>query len=127
MRYLLDTHVILWLYDNYVLLPNRIIKIISDPANELYISSVTLWEIAIKKGLNRLQIPLSMDEIYNLINKGPIEILHIEKKHLNVYTDLEFIHRDPFDRLLISTAIAERLVLITHDNVIQKYDFDWLW
>ena len=127
MKYLLDTHVLLWHYDDFGVLPQRILEIIENPENELYVSSVSIWEIAIKKSLNKLEIDLTIDELYELLNSGPINLINIENKHLNVCSSLSFIHRDPFDRYLISTAISENLTLITHDKDIQKYDIDWIW
>ena len=127
MKYLLDTHVLLWHYDDFGELPQRILEIIENPENDIYVSTVSIWEIAIKKSLNRLDFKLTIDELYALINSSPINLINIENKHLNICSKLSFIHRDPFDRYLISVTISENLILITHDKDIQKYDLNWIW
>ena len=127
MRYLLDTHVLLWLYGKYSILPNHVLNIIKDPKNELLISSVSVWEIAIKKGLQKLDINITIDELYDLIEDSSIKIINIEKTHLKIYADLIFYHRDPFDRMLVAISNAENITIITHDKKIHQYDVNWLW
>jgi len=127
MRYLLDTHVIIWHFENSSKLPQNIAKIIYNPQNIIYVSSISLWEIAIKMNLGKLDVDFTIDVLLAEINDSVINILQIEDEYLQGLFDLPFIHRDPFDRLIISTALAEDLTIITIDENIQKYDVSWIW
>ena len=127
MRYLLDTHVVIWYYNASSELPQKIRELIHDPETSIYISSVSLWEIAIKTNLGKLDLPFPFDELLDIIKNRDFDILQIEDEYLRGLFALPFIHKDPFDRLLISTAIAENLTIITIDENIQKYDVSWIW
>jgi len=91
------------------------------------ICAVSLWEIAIKMSLSKLELKLPFDEFLSNIKKSDFEILQIEDGYLKKLLELPFVHKDPFDRLIISTAIAEDLTIITIDENIQKYDVKWVW
>jgi PIN domain nuclease of toxin-antitoxin system len=127
MRYLLDTHTLIWYFEDDANLPKSVKAVIEDQNNRIYISSVTLWEITIKLNINTLKINYSLEELFDNIKIRDFDLLQIEEKHLRVYLNLPLIHRDPFDRHLVSTAIAENLTLITCDENIQKYKLNWLW
>ena len=127
MRYLLDTHVVIWHFEDLPKITPAVNKIIDSPANSIYISSVSLWEIAIKLNLGKLTVNFTFDELIGDIKNGDFYILQIEDEYLQGLSDLPFIHKDPFDRLLISTALAEDLTIITADENIQKYDVSWVW
>ena len=127
MKYLLDTHAVIWFADNSPKIPSRIKEVTKQPANEFFISSVSLWEIAIKMNLGKLDIKSSLDELLEAVNTSAFEILQIEDKYLKRLSTLPNIHKDPFDRLLIASAIAEDLTIITADENIQKYDVQWIW
>ena len=127
MKYLLDTHAVIWYYENSSELPEKIEELIDNPAISIYICSVSLWEIAIKINLRKLNLKLPLDEFLNNIKNREFNILQIEDKYLQILSTLPFIHKDPFDRLLISAALAEDLTIITIDENIQKYDISWIW
>ena len=127
MKYLLDTHVIIWYYENLSKIPPEINKIIDNPRNNIYISSASLWEIAIKINLNKLTLNFTFDKLINDIKKGDFEILQIEDKYLKKLANLPLIHKDPFDRLLVATVLADNLTLITTDENIHKYKISWIW
>ena len=123
MRYLLDTHTAMWYMGNTPNpLPFNTKEIISNNENYIYLSSVSLWEIAIKVNLGKLTLSLTFDEFLNRITNSDFNILQIENEYLKKLADLPFLHKDPFDRLLISTAIVENLIIITADESIHKYD-----
>jgi PIN domain nuclease of toxin-antitoxin system len=118
VNYLLDTHVILWWLTDPKEISHKANKIISDKDNNIYVSCVSLWEMAIKKGLGRLTLPRNIIEIlhsegFQLISIGPEEALGI--------SDLPFIHNDPFDRMLIMQAKLHDFVLITRDKNMMDY------
>ncbi|MDR1689830.1 MAG: type II toxin-antitoxin system VapC family toxin [Clostridiales bacterium] len=127
MRYLLDTHVVIWYYEGSAYLPKRIESLIDNLLNEIYISSVSLWEMAIKMNLGKLKLALPLNEMLDSIRNREFNILQIENAYLEALEYLPFIHKDPFDRFLISTAIAEGLTVVSADENIQKYDVAWVW
>jgi len=127
MRYLVDTHVIIWLSTDSYNLPNRIIELIESSENEIYVCSVSLWEIAIKLNLGKLDLKRPLKMLFDDMNADGFNILPIEDQYLCGLLDLPYIHKDPFDRLIISTAMAEGLTIITADENIQKYDVPWVW
>jgi len=127
MRYLLDTHAVIWYYENSAELSRTAEKLIDNAANIKYIHSVSLWEIAIKMNLGKLKVNFTLDELLNDIKTRDFNVLQIEDEYLQKLADLPFIHKDPFDRLIIATAVAEDLTIVTIDENIQKYDVDWIW
>ena len=127
MKYLIDTHVIIWLAKNSHEVPRRIKELIEQPENEIYICSVSLWEIAIKVSLGKLDLELPLDKLLFDIKNAGFHTLQVEDEYLSQLQELPYIHKDPFDRLIISTALVEDLVLITIDENIQKYDIPWVW
>jgi len=127
MKYLLDTHTIIWHLDDSPRLPLKTKEIIGNNENRIYISSVSLWEIAVKWSLGKLELRFTLEELLDKIKNSDVEILQIEDDHLKRLVALPFIHKDPFDRLLIATALVESLTIITVDENIQKYDVPWVW
>jgi len=127
MKYILDTHVLIWYFENSKHLPQNIINIIDDIECQKYISSVTLWEIIIKSSIGKLEMGLPINEFIEEITNSDLNILQINTDHLNVLIKLPFIHKDPFDRIIVATAIAEGMVIITTDKNNQKYGVPWLW
>jgi PIN domain nuclease of toxin-antitoxin system len=124
---LLDTHVIIWLIENSSKIPLKIKEIVELSQNNIYISSISLWEIAIKMNSGKLDLKFTFDELTASIKNSEFEILQIEDEYLSRLALLPLIHKDPFDRLLISSALAEELTIITIDDNIQKYDVSWIW
>jgi len=127
MKYLLDTHTALWLFEGNERLPQRIQDIISDAENDIYISIVSAWEVAIKVSLNKLDFNGGVSIFLSAIEANNIQLLGVKNEYIKKVENLSFIHRDPFDRLLISTALAEELIIITIDENIHKYDVSWNW
>ena len=127
MKYLLDTNILIWWLKQRKGLPSKIRQIIKDPNNEKNISIVSLWEIIIKINIKKLDLDYNINEMIDDITESSIIILPIEARYLEIYTHLPLIHKDPFDRFLISTSIAEDIALITSDEIIHQYDIDWIW
>ncbi len=118
MQYLLDSHVMLWWFTEPEKLSAKASNIISNKTNPIFISSVTFWELAIKKSLGRLTLP------HNLIEAVAAEgfkILPIMPEDGLGVADLPPLHSDPFDRLLIIQAKLNDLVIITRDTKIAEY------
>ncbi|MCL2513674.1 MAG: type II toxin-antitoxin system VapC family toxin [Oscillospiraceae bacterium] len=127
MNYLLDTHAIIWYFEDSAELPIKITELIDDPDNKIYISSVSLWEIAIKMSIGKLDLNIPFDELLKNIKIRDFNILQIEDEYLKKLLDLSFMHKDPFDRLIISLALAEDLTIVTVDENIKKYNIPWVW
>ncbi len=117
MRLLLDTHVLIRSMENR--LSPSASRILSDHDNELNVSIVSLWEIAIKKGLGKLVVPDDIDAELRLLN---IVTLSLECAHIAEYGGLPLHHRDPFDRMLVAQARVEALILVTNDANMMRYD-----
>ena len=127
MKYLLDTHTIIWHFDDSKKLSQKAINIADNPESRLYICSVSIWEIAIKMNLGKLNLNFSLDKLLEAIKESDVHILQIEDEYLNRLSELPYIHKDPFDRLLISTALTEDLTIITIDENIKKYSVTCIW
>jgi len=125
MRYLLDTHALIWYSGNPTKLPETIRDTLNNPKSKLYISVASLWEIAIKVGAGKLEI--DFDELLTKLKRIDIVVVPIENEYLARLVNLPFIHKDPFDRLIIVTAQTTNMTLITTDDNIQKYDVPWIW
>ena len=127
MRYLLDTHTLIWYLEDSRSLPKKLKEIIDNPCNTVYVSIVSLWEIVIKQNIRRLNLDITVDELFAIILEKDYILLPIKQDYLKIYRDLHLHHQCAFDRLLISTAISEKLIFITKDKEIQKYYIDWIW
>ena len=125
MRYLLDTHAILWYVDAAQELPLALRDLMDESA--CFYSVASLWEIAIKQSLGRLNRNITVSEYDNICRQAGFIRLHIQPSHLEHIKNLPDIHRDPFDRLLVAQAQEEQLVLITHDRMIPQYPVETIW
>ena len=128
MKILLDTHTALWWVNEYEKLSPEARKILLNDKNTLYISIISVWEIAIKVSIGKLQefnggVRLFLSEIENM----PVNIIHILPSHVEKVEMLPFVHRDPFDRLLVAVANVEGMTILTADENIHKYDAKSVW
>ena len=128
MNYLIDTCAFIWYVLNDKNLSQRVKNIILSSDN-VYISYATLWEIAIKQTTGKLQsITMSAYEIAELCRDNGIIILPLKLSYLERIKQLPLIHKDPFDRIIIASAIEENYTLLTNDSEIIKYkDIKTLW
>ena len=125
--YLLDTNALLYfLYDSEKL-SKRASEIIYHNDEKISVSIVSMWEIAIKSSIGKLEIKSSISKIVETCENEQFEILPIKPFHLDEIGRLPTIHGDPFDRLIISQAISENLVIITKDGTIPMYNIKVLW
>ena len=121
MKFLLDTHLLLWAAGQ----PNRLSaaarKLIGAPANELLFSAASIWEVAIKRGLDRSDFQADP----RLLRRGLLDNCYSElpvlSDHVVAIDTLPPIHKDPFDRLLVSQATVEGITLLTTDSVVARY------
>jgi PIN domain nuclease of toxin-antitoxin system len=118
MRILLDTHIYLWHVSDSNLLTDKARSIILD-ADSIYISSATLWEIAIKVKLGKLSSDLN--ELIETLRDSGFQELPVESRHAVQIAKLPLLHGDPFDRMLIAQAMVEQLHLVTADSQLSQY------
>jgi len=128
MKLLLDTHTALWWVNEHGTLSSKTNALLSDDSHLLYISIVSAWEIAIKASLGKLyDFDGGVKEFLAEMEINPIVFLPVRKGHVEMVETLPFHHRDPFDRLLIATAMVEDMTIITADESIRKYGVPWIW
>jgi PIN domain nuclease of toxin-antitoxin system len=118
MRLLLDTHTFLWWVEDSPRLPKRFRAAIAEPTNDVFVSAVTVWEIAIKRRSGRI---VFSGRIAEEIRRQGFQPLSIALGHAEAVEDLPVFHRDPFDRMLVAQAMAEQMILLTVDAQILKY------
>jgi PIN domain nuclease of toxin-antitoxin system len=128
MRILLDTHAFLWWIADDQRLSQRSIDLISDGNNELLFSAASGWEIAIKAGLGRLDVPDPLDRfVSEQLFRNHIGVLPVQLSHALHVQTLPQLHRDPFDRILIAQAQVESLPILSSDKWFAGYDVEVLW
>ena len=91
------------------------------------VSIVSAWEVAIKLGTQKLRLEGGLAEFFRIVDDNGLIVLGLEREYLQRVQELPFFHRDPFDRLLVATAVAERMTLVSIDENIPKYPVSWLW
>jgi PIN domain nuclease of toxin-antitoxin system len=128
VRLLLDTHSFLWFVRNDPQLSATARSLIADPANTVLVSPASYWEIAIKISIGKytLNVPYATFMHQGITATG-FTVLHILPAHTELLTSLLFHHRDPFDRLLIAQAMAERVPLVSIDQLFDPYGIQRLW
>ena len=127
MKYLLDTHAFLWFLQNDDRLPVQIRTIIENN-KDIYISIVSLWEIAIKLSIKKLLLTnRTIEDMFYACREKDFSILNITSEHVKSILDLPFIHRDPFDRMLIAQAKVEDMILLTCDQYMPQYSVKTAW
>ena len=118
MKLLLDTSIVIWVLADHPSLKKGVKDTISD-AEMCYVSSISLAEIEIKKSIGKLEI--ADDYIVNILESG-FEPLHYRFEDAKLLGRLPFLHKDPFDRMLITQAISNNLTLLTSDHILKDYN-----
>ena len=121
MNVLLDTHVALWAITDSPRLSPKARSIVLAARNILWVSTASLWEIAIKHSLGRGAMPVSGEEALGYFRQAGYGILPIEPEHAVAVEQLAPHHQDPFDRLLVAQALTEPMRLLTHDEKVASY------
>lgn len=127
MQLLLDTHALLWWLADSPRLKRAWRSAIADPQSRVVVSAASIWEIAIKSSLGQLRLDLGEDlSLADLSDACGFDSLPIRAQHAAGVVELPPLHADPFDRILIAQANAERLTLVSADAAIAAYDVDVL-
>lgn len=123
--YLIDTHIIIWTLYNQAMLSQKAKDIMDN--EECCFSIASLWEMAIKKGLKKIDFDQSLKQIADILLNGGIKVRNITPDDCDIVKNLPFIHKDPFDRIIIAQAISDNMPILTKDEIIPKYDVQTVW
>ncbi|AXE17981.1 PIN domain nuclease [Runella rosea] len=127
MKYLLDTHSLIWFTEGNPKLPEATKSVIEDIDTVCFVSVASFWEIGIKISLGKLKLDMSFVDLENWVVNNRINILPIRFDNIIQLSQLPFHHRDPFDRTLIAQALSEKLTIITKEKLFEEYGVTRLW
>ena len=128
MRVLLDSHTLIWAGDDPARISVPAMDVMRNPANELFISVVTIWEIAIKVTVGKLPLSLPYRQwLDKAFVDQRLSLLAITLDHTERQVSLPFHHRDPFDRLIAAQAIVEEMPLVSADTIFDAYGVNRIW
>ena len=121
MKYLLDTHLVLWGLTKDARLPERVLRLMQSPSDRVFVSMASVWEVAIKHKKHSVEMPISSIDLLRYLQTFRSGILPIKPAHITATESLPDIHKDPFDRLLIAQALSEPMRFLTHDDTLTPY------
>ena len=128
MKLLLDTHIFIWWADQPERLSPAALSALEDEANELLLSTASLWEMQIKIQLSKLKLSLPLkDLLKNQQETNDLTVLPVTLTHVLALDALPFHHKDPFDRLLIAQSVEEELTIVTADSQFPAYSVKLLY
>jgi PIN domain nuclease of toxin-antitoxin system len=127
MRYLLDTHTLLWILETPVRLPNLTRQIVEDPGSGLLLSIATPWELAIKTNSGKLNAEKILREFELSIFSAGYQLLETKPSHVIRAGMLPLHHRDPFDRLMAAQALELGIPIVSRDRVFGRYGVKRIW
>ena len=121
MKCLLDTHIVIWAMVGSEKLSSRVRDILESPDNLLYVSSVSVWEVAIKHALRPTEMPVTAARMIRFCHESGIVELPVGFRHSLRVATLPLLHNDPFDRMLVAQALEDGLSLLSHDKKLPPY------
>lgn len=121
MRYLLDTQILLWYFNGDKRLPQDFIDVISNADNEVFVSIVSYWEIAIKASIGKLKLDYTVSKLEKMAQVHDFQTLGMSVHALDYLRHLDIDHQDPFDRYLLCQSRVEHLDFITEDHKLKVY------
>ena len=127
MKYLWDTHALIWFGENDPQLSKKAKQAIESLDNEKYVSLATLWEMSIKSSLGKLQLKMQLKAVIAALQENGFLLLPISPDHVLQVETLPFLHKDPFDRLLIAQAIHEDFFIVSNEVPFDDYGVKRLW
>ncbi len=127
MKYLLDTHALLWFINDDNSLSEKAKSIIENSENQILVSIASFWEIAIKRSIGKLDLKQSTEELFKETQNLNFILATIDERFIFLIETLPLHHRDPFDRILIAQAIVENLEIISIDEAFDAYPLKRIW
>jgi PIN domain nuclease of toxin-antitoxin system len=124
VRLLLDTHAAIWLLSSDARISEDAVDHFAEETNEVLLSATSVFEIAVKRALGKLEAPTDLVEQMEIVG---VRTLPITVEHAAAVEDLPPHHRDPFDRLLVAQATVERAAILSADPALRRYDVNVLW
>ena len=124
MKLLLDTHAALWWLSDDRRLGSTSADLLDDASNEVLLSAAVVWEVVIKRSLGKLQVP---DGLASTLMGAGVNALPITIAHAEATAQLDWHHRDPFDRMLVAQARVEQAVLVSNDQALLPYGVPLVW
>lgn len=125
MRYVIDTHILLWLLFDTKRVPAKILDVLKDSSNEIYITSISFWEISLKYNLGKLELNgVVPEDLPEMASKMGIEILQIVPSEMASFYQLAKVenHKDPFDRIIIWHCIVHKDTMVSLDGKFGEYE-----
>jgi PIN domain nuclease of toxin-antitoxin system len=123
VRYLIDTHILLWWLENSPRLSAEVRRTIANPQAVVFVSAASVWEMSIKQGLGKLSVP---EDLLEMLNVHRFQVLDVTAVHGLEVAKLPNYHKDPFDRMLIAQARFEGLTLVSGASKFEGYEVRWL-
>ena len=127
MKILLDTHILIWFHTHDRQLSDKALEMLLDSSNDIYYSSVNVWETQMKYLKHKEEINFSGEELHEMSTYAGLQCLYLTPKHCIELRSLQYAedaphpHNDPFDKMLICQAKSENMFLMTHDSLIPYY------
>lgn len=124
MDVLIDTHILIWIQENSSIISKHARAVLANPENKIYVSQISFFEVAIKLKVGKLPaFQVTMDELIEQTTQDRIRTIQLDNQHIAAYDLIPFYadHRDPFDRLILATALAEEMPLISADGNFSRY------
>lgn len=127
LQNLLDTHTLLWFIEGSNLLSQKAKQEIENENAFNFVSIASLWEIAIKVSLGKIELKTSFNQIDNKLAENGFEIIPVTFEDTLIISGLPFHHRDPFDRIIIAQAITNKMIIISKDDQFSLYEAKVIW
>ncbi len=121
MKYLIDTHILLWYLIGDQRIGNEVKHIVEDKVNFIFVSNASLWEIAIKVAIGKLKLKTNIIELHDFLVEKKFIVLNFDFEDLDTLLGLPFYHQDPFDRLIVAQSKTKSLKIISNDPYVLKY------
>ena len=127
MRILIDTQAFIWFVENDKQIPVKMKKYLEKPENSIIVSIASLWEMTIKMSLGKLFLSCDIKEMTEKIYNNGFEILPILPEHIIKLSTLIYLHRDPFDRIIIAQGLTENMAIVSSDKIFDNYGINRKW
>ncbi|CAN7146291.1 type II toxin-antitoxin system VapC family toxin [Neorhizobium sp. LjRoot104] len=122
MRILLDSHLLVWLSEDSPRLPQQVRELLEDPEHRFFFSVISLWELSIKRSLGKRGYQVDTTLLHQELLSHEYDELPLKASHAFAVETLPWLHKDPFDRILIAQSISEGMLLLTSDETVAQYD-----
>ncbi len=121
MKYLIDTHILIWYGAGTKYLKPNTVALLRNPDNEIFVSHASIWEMAIKASIGKLQLGFPISQLEEKLSQLGFKLLPFDFRHYEALSNLPFFHNDPFDRMIIAQAMIENVEIVTHDAHFSGY------